>query len=209
MKRLALACITCSALSSFAYAQDVRITEGAASVMFMKSGRQHFVEREQDTNMTLTGPYALVARPCPSDCVQPISAHKDVATYGELEVIEFLKRYVANDTGLVVDARLPDEYNGGHIPAAVNIPALTLSAENPYLDELMTALGGTPVDDTKWEFPAKSNHLLLLGHGAWDGKVVDAINMLINAGYPTDKLGYYRGGMQSWLSLGFKTASNE
>lgn len=205
MKRLALACMACSALVSFAHAQDVRITEGAASVMFMKAGRQYFVEREQDTSLTLSGPYALVARPCPSPCIQPMSVHENVPTFAELELIEFMKQYVADDEGLVVDTRLPEEYDQGHIPTAVNIPALTLSAKNPYLDELFTALGGTPIDDTNWDFSASSNYLVLTGHGAWDDGVTAAMTTLIDAGYPTQKLGYYRGGMQAWLSLGFKT----
>lgn len=205
MKRLALACAACSALVSFAHAQEVRITEGAASVMFMKAGRQYFVEREQDTSATLSGPYAQIARPCPDACIQPMSVHESVPTYGELELIEFLKQYVANDKGLIVDTRLPEEHEQGHIPTAVNIPAVTLSTENPYLDDLFTALGGTPIDDSTWDFSASSNYLVLSGHGAWDGDVVNAMKTLIAAGYPTEKLGYYRGGMQTWLTLGFKT----
>ena len=47
--------------------------------------------------------------------------------------------------------------------------------------------------------------LLLFCNGAWCGQSPESLKELIAIGYPEEKLKWYRGGMQSWLSLGLTT----
>ena len=42
-------------------------------------------------------------------------------------------------------------------------------------------------------------------NGAWCGQSTESMKALTAIGYPEEKLKWYRGGMQSWLSLGLTT----
>ena len=44
--------------------------------------------------------------------------------------------------------------------------------------------------------------LILFSNGPWDDQASRAILNLLDAGYPPEKLRFYRGGMQDWLVLG-------
>lgn len=43
--------------------------------------------------------------------------------------------------------------------------------------------------------------------GVWSSDAPAAIGHLLTAGYPPEKLFYYRGGMQAWLHIGLSTIS--
>lgn len=206
MTRIALAIIACVAVAQMAVARDVRITDGAASVQFMINARQYMIERNQDTSAVITGEFARVARPCPGECIVPHSADPQILNVSELEIMEFLRRTVSNDLGLLVDARAATDYGYAHIPAAINIPGAALSPDNPYRDEIFIALGGQKVGGN-WNFSAQSKTLLFYAGGAWDDAAITALQSLLTAGYPARKLAFYRGGMQSWLMLGLSTQS--
>ena len=61
---------------------------------------------------------------------------------------------------------------------------------------------GAEKEDEVWDFfDAKT--LVLWCNGPWCGQSPAAIRGLIQIGYPAEKLLYYRGGLQSWLMLGF------
>jgi len=47
--------------------------------------------------------------------------------------------------------------------------------------------------------------LYLFCNGLWCGQSPAAIRALLQIGYPESKLKYYRGGMNSWHSLGLST----
>ena len=56
----------------------------------------------------------------------------------------------------------------------------------------------------RWDF-SHAKDLLLWCDGPWCDQSPRAIHGLISAGYPAEKLYYYRGGMQMWQSLGLTT----
>jgi len=98
---------------------------------------------------------------------------------------------------------LPDDRAVGFIPASVNIPSATVSPLNPYRDEILMALGAE-------QFQGIFNFDDALTLVVFDGgpATQDApalITDLLDAGYPTDKIAYYRGGMQVWTTLGLST----
>lgn len=195
----ASAILTCFAAP--ALAQEVRITpEDSTRTIALPNGRTLTIQRDQDQAAQLTGEFTKTSRACPPFCVQPASAAPGVETMGELEVMDFLEHKVATGQGLLIDSRLPEWYAKGTIPGAVNVPFTTLEASNPYRDEILKALGARQ-NGGAWDFSG-AMELALFCNGPWCSQSPHAIQALTQAGYPPEKLHYYRGGMQLWLLLG-------
>jgi rhodanese-related sulfurtransferase len=121
----------------------------------------------------------------------------------ELETLDFLQQHVNAGTGMLIDARPPELYRLETIPAALNVPASVLRAEQPRKDAVLQALGGR-LHQGRWDF-AGAAELLLFCNGAWSDDSGRAVKALVALGYPPGKLRYYRGGLHSWLSLGMTT----
>ncbi|MBT53313.1 MAG: sulfurtransferase [Mameliella sp.] len=156
-----------------------------------------------DFSLSLNGQTLKIDRSgaaCPPRCVQPMMVAPGVGTVGELEVLEFLEIFVGDGQGLLVDARMPDVYAAATLPGAVNLPAQTLRADNPYRDDLLTALGVRNGDH------AGAFDLMFFGAGADDQDAPNALRSLLETGYPATKLKYYRGGMDNWRALGLTVA---
>lgn len=184
-----------------AQAREVNIAPGLPYVDITIGGKTLRIERIQDTKHKLTNSFTKTSRPCPPFCIQPMSPAPGVNTVGELELIDFLKNKVEKNKGVLVDARIPAWYRKGTIPGAVNIPFTLLAPDNPYRDRILLVLGARKLEDGTWDF-GKARELLLFCNGPWCGQSPRAIRNLIAAGYPPEKLYYYRGGMQNWQLLG-------
>ncbi|WP_418345313.1 rhodanese-like domain-containing protein [Rhodococcus pyridinivorans] len=113
--------------------------------------------------------------------VQPMQVAAGVATVGELEVIELLDRGAA-----LVDTRVPDSRSGVSLPGAVNIPHEDIVERRGELD------------------PARTT--IVFCNGPQCPQSPDAIRKLIDSGYPSSALAYYRGGLHDWATLGFPLA---
>lgn len=193
---------------SAALAEDVRLTEDRPRAEFKIGQRPHVIERIQDKDNVITGTFAKTSRACPPFCIHPMKAAEGVETVGELEIIEFLEKKVAAGNGLLVDARIPEWYEKGSIPGAVNIPFTLFSDKNPYLDDILAVLGAEPAGEGRWDF-AEAKELLLFCNGPWCDQSPRAIKGMLKLGYPAEKLFYYRGGMQNWSLLGLTTVVPE
>ena len=134
--------------------------------------------------------------------MQPIKTHADIQTVGEVEVLAFLEDEVKKNEGLLIDARLPDWFEKGTIPGSINIPFSILDEgkDSAHAKRIITLLGATNEGDA-WNFDEVQS-LLLFCNGPWCGQSARAIKNLMSMGYPPEKLFWYRGGMQSWQSLG-------
>ncbi len=119
--------------------------------------------------------------------------------------------------GVLIDARTPSWHKKGTIPGSINVPFTVFEKDigDVELAEVFESLGAVERDDVnpvllmvekteQWDF-TNAKELLLWCNGPWCGQSTRAIRALINAGYPTEKLYYYRGGMQMWQSLGLTT----
>ena len=182
------------------WAEDVRITADIAAKQIVVNGQTINIGRIQDKANMLTGEFSKTSRACPPFCIHPISAGAGVETLGEIEVLAFLENNVAQGTGLLIDSRVPEWFAKGTIPGAVNVPFTTLEPTNPYRDEILKALGGVKTA-SGWDFSAALD-LAMFCNGPWCDQSPRAIRNLTEAGYPPEKLRYYRGGMQLWLLLG-------
>lgn len=147
------------------------------------------IERIQDPDHEITGEWARTSRPCPPFCIQPMTPAPGVTTIGELELLDML----ADPEAIVIDSRTPDWFQGGTIPGAVNIPYTQVV---DMLGEL-----GCAIDFDGWDC-AGARRVALFCNGLWCGQSPSAIRAMIAAGYPAERIFYYRGGMQSWRVLG-------
>ena len=183
------------------------------------------ISRIQDTSHVINGSFSKTSRPCPPFCINPISLDKRVKTVAELEVIKFMETTMYRGEGVLIDSRTPSWYKNGTIPGSINIPftafekdendielaaifeslgAVEREEVNPILlmVESTGLLGGDKTE--KWDF-SDAKELLIWCNGPWCGQSPRAIQALLKAGYPAEKLYYYRGGMQVWQSLGLTT----
>ena len=186
--RLTLA-LMIAALAVPALADEVNIAPGVAGVTVPTRTGEIRISRIQDTEHEVTGEWARTSRPCPNFCIQPMTPAEGVTTIGELELLEKLQ----DPEVIVVDSRTPDWYLGGTIPGAVNIP----------YTEAVDRMGelGCEIDFDGWTCDG-AVEVALFCNGLWCGQSPTAIRAMIEAGFPAEKISYYRGGMQSWQVLG-------
>lgn len=173
-------------------ADEVRITKDVMSVTVESKDGPVEIKRNQDPNAVIDPAFAKTSRKCPPFCIEPMSLGDGVTTVAELEVIDFLKE----KKGVLVDARTQDWYLRGTIPGSVNIPYTEIGTR---LDEL-----GCAKDGGKWNCSA-AKPALLFCNGPWCSQSPTAIRDMLAAGFPGNKIFYYRGGMQDWLILGLNT----
>jgi rhodanese-related sulfurtransferase len=186
-------------------AREVNLTNDLPYVDIEVDGKRIRIERIQDTEHRLDNSFTKTSRPCPPFCIHPMQAALGVQTVGELELLGFLIDKVRTGKGLLVDSRLPEWFNKGTIPGAINIPwtILTAGPDNPHTAKILTALGAIE-EMGQWDFRL-SLDLMLFCNGPWCDQSPRAIQNLISIGYPPEKLYYYRGGMQLWQLFGLTT----
>ena len=110
--------------------------------------------------------------------IAPISLHPGVRTVGELEVIEHLRA-----GGRAVDTRQPENVEEGTLPGAI-----------PIVHE--------EIVERRGEFDEGEGEVLLFCNGAPCTATPQAVERLIDAGFPPARLLYYRGGIRDWVTLG-------
>ena len=179
-----------AAIAAPALADKVGITKDTMSVTVTTPGGAVEIKRNQDPDARLGEPWTKTSRPCPNFCIQPMTPAPGVTTIGELEVLEFLK----SGEALLVDGRVRPQYEQGTIPGAMSVP-YTEAADR--LGEF-----GCEVDFDGWICEGEVPSVVLFCNGPWCGQSPTAARRMIEAGFPAEKIYYYRGGMQSWNMLG-------
>ena len=177
-------------IATTATADEVGISADTMSVTVQTADGPVEIMRNQDTEARLGEPWVRTSRPCPNFCIQPMSPAPGVTTIGELEVLEFLQ----SSDAVLVDGRIRPQYEQGTIPGAISIP----------YTEAADRLGqfGCEVDFDGWICEADVPAVVLFCNGPWCGQSPTAARRMIEAGFPAEKIFYYRGGMQSWNMLG-------
>ncbi|TNF17767.1 MAG: rhodanese-like domain-containing protein [Rhodobacteraceae bacterium] len=155
------------------------------------------ISRNQDPQAQVSGEWARTSRPCPPFCVQPMSPADGVRTIGELELLEMLQ----DPEAVVIDSRTADWFAGGSIPGAINLPWDRMAER---LDQV-----GCELDFDGYICGEAVPEIALFCNGPWCGQSPTAIRRIIEAGYPAEKISYYRGGMQIWRLLGFTVTAAE
>ncbi len=111
--------------------------------------------------------------------IAPISLHPEVRTVGELEVIEHLRA-----GGRVVDTRQPEYLEeGGTLPGAV-----------PVVHE--------EILERRSEWDDGEGEVLMFCNGPLCTATPQAIQRLLDDGFPPERVLYYRGGIRDWVTCG-------
>lgn len=179
-----------------ALAQEWRITPDLPDLRLALKGQEVVIARSPDALPVPSGNLPS----CPPHCPQPIEAAPGVKTVGALEVIGFLQSDVAEGRGHLLDLRLPEEFAAAHLPGAINMPAVTLSAENPARRDILRALGAAETAGGL-DFAAAAG-LVIHGAGPLHAEAAEGVRALLAVGYPADRLWYFRGGLQEWQDFG-------
>jgi rhodanese-related sulfurtransferase len=164
--------------------------------------------------MLWTGNYANAKVPeaCKSTFVHtlgghifPMSIDQDITTYGELEVLAFIKQMQTDDSMMLIDVCKEAFFAYRTIPGAVNMPFYHFKERESFAFEFeqhMRTLGVSinEKDDSLDFTHAKT--ITLFCNGPWCSLSVLTIQALLEIGYPAEKINWYRGGMQEWLASG-------
>ena len=109
--------------------------------------------------------------------IQPVQVAPNIKTIGEIEV------YHHQINGFpIIDARKPDTTEGRSIPGSKNIPYDELAKRMEELDKVHPSI--------------------FYCNGPQCPQSATAIRILLAAGFPADRILYYRGGMHDWMTLG-------
>jgi rhodanese-related sulfurtransferase len=109
--------------------------------------------------------------------IQPLEVAPGVQTIAELDVIEHLQ------AGLpIIDTRHDEQHQQATIPGARGIPHEEIVERVDELD--------------------RDQVTVLFCNGPQCKATPDAVQALLEHGYPADKLRYYRGGIHDWMTLG-------
>jgi len=169
--------------------KPVNIRPGVAEVIIDADGELVEINRIQDNANEISGTWARTSRPCPSFCIQPMAPSEGVTTVGELEILEVMQ----NPEAILIDSRVAKWYYDGTLPGAVHIPYTEVA-------DRLGELGCEP-DFDGW-LCEEAKTVALFCNGPWCGQSPTAIRAMIKAGFPAEKISYYRGGMQVWRMLG-------
>ena len=116
--------------------------------------------------------------------IQPMQVAEGVRTIDEIELNKLLE-----GGKQVIDGRTPDFYKESTIPGSKNIPHTDVAERMGELD--------------------RSQPSIFFCNGPQCPQSPTAIKKLLGAGYPADKILYYRGGMHDWLTLGLPVAAGK
>ena len=204
----------------------VGLTNSKSYIYVIHDGKSIKIQRVQNPNYQLVGYLSKTSRPCPPHCLKPMFPNPGVDVYGEVELFDFMENALRDQGGLLIDARTPSWHKKGTIPGSVNIPFTQMikGPESPETKALLKRFGAEErgevgfftsllekwgiVDTTykteKWDF-THAKELVLYCNGASCGQSVRGVRGLLAAGYPSDKIKYYRGGMRMWEFWGLTT----
>ncbi|MDM8564207.1 rhodanese-like domain-containing protein [Candidatus Halobeggiatoa sp. HSG11] len=182
----------------------VGITENLQSISIIHNDRKVIVRRNQNVNNLINPEFAKTSRPCPPFCIKPITIAEGVETVIELNVLDYLQ----DDNSVIIDSRTVAWVSKGSIPGAINLPwDIFNNTQSDVFKKLLEVQFNVTVNEDKYYFDAAKT-LVLFCNGPWCNQSPTSIKALLQLGYPPEKLKWYRGGMQSWESLGLTTVDD-
>ena len=136
----------------------------------------------------------------------PMQIHKDVETYGEIEVMAFINEMQHDNSMHFIDTRDEELYEYRTLPGAINIHYVYMMMPKVFEEEYKASLKklGVLYHNNSFNF-SKAKTLLLFCNGAWCSQSPKMIKALLAVGYPPEKIKWYRGGMDDWLGLSMTT----
>ena len=144
--------------------------------------------------------------------VQPIKIDEKIQTVGEIEVLKFLQLLdFEPEKYIIVDARVKKWFKKISIPHSVNVEFLHVKYHDDYfesLDKVLSPLGVRKGKKGSLDF-THVKEAIIYCNGNWCTQSATMIKELVKLGYPKDKLYWYRGGLQDWISAGFTVSKSK
>lgn len=168
---------------------EVRISAELACCMVSGPDGPLEIRRIPNPEHRLESEWARTSRPAPPAVLQPLAPVPGTVPLGELELIDAL----LSDDIVVADGRTPDQYAKYTIPGAINLPYT-----RPEI--ALEALGCRRNGD-RWDC-AEARPVAMFCNGPWCGQSPSAIRKMAAAGFPPERIHYFRNGMQGWLLQG-------
>jgi|GEM_PF-260653 len=134
-------------------------------------------ENTQMVPQPVSGETGLVIVDTTWGIIQPIEIAENVRTVDEFEVHKYQEKGLP-----IVDSRTSDFYKSSTIAGAINIPHNEITERMGELD--------------------RNSPTIFFCNGPQCPQSPTAIRNLLSAGYPPEKILYYRGGMHDWITLG-------
>jgi rhodanese-related sulfurtransferase len=141
--------------------------------------------------------------------ILPIKMREDIETYGELEVLMFLKEMQKDKSKVLIDARKEPWFMHRTIPGAVNMPFYYFRDREYYKDEFAYALkylGGKPDGEGGFDFDDPKT-IVVFCNGPWCSLSSQFVDAITEVGFPEEHIKWYRDGMQGWLIGGFTSTT--
>lgn len=136
----------------------------------------------------------------------PMQLHKDIETYGEIEVMAFIKEMQNDNTMLLIDTRDEEWYEYRTIPGAINMHYVYIIMSKVFEKEYKASLMKLGIIGNKKPYDfSKAKTILVFCNGAWCSQSPKMVKALLALGYPSEKIKWYRGGMDDWLGLSMTT----
>ena len=125
-------------------------------------------------------------------------------------MLKFLQKHEFEpDKFLLMDARDTHWYEQMTIPTPVNIPYSDIQDDEDLNNEYTRALDLLNIKkdkDGKLDF-SLAKEVIVFCNSNWCVQSVWGIKSLVNMGYPKNKIFWYRGGLQDWITSGFITVT--
>ncbi|WP_373030871.1 rhodanese-like domain-containing protein [Sulfurovum sp.] len=138
--------------------------------------------------------------------IYPMQLHKGVETYGEVEVLAFIKQMQEDNTMLMIDTRDEEWYEYRTIPGAMNIHYVYIMMTIVFEEEYKVSLEKLGIIGNKKSYDfSQAKTILVFCNGAWCSQSPKMVKALLTLGYPPEKIKWYRGGMDDWLGLSMTT----
>ena len=132
----------------------------------------------------------------------PMHIHKKIDTFGEVEVLAYIKQMQDDKSMLMIDTRDEEWYGYRTIPGAINMHYVYIMLPKSFDEEYKQSLVKLGVIGIKKPYDfSQAKTILLFCNGAWCSQSPKMIKALLALGYPPEKMKWYRGGMDDWLGL--------
>ncbi|MGH1432452.1 MAG: rhodanese-like domain-containing protein [Neptuniibacter sp.] len=180
------------------------IAPGLYSFTVEHEGEPVEVMRNQDPANTINELYSTTFRGMPQP-IRPFEPY-EVETIAEREFVGYMQQSQEDENVLIVDTRTEGWHYRLTIPGSINVPYTVMKEEESAADA-MEEFGVDVAEDGSFDF-TNAKTLAMFCNGYWCGQTPTLVRAMLEAGYPAEKIKYYRGGMQAWTSLGLTTVGD-
>jgi len=190
----------CYSVAAFGCFASGAIAQDAVEASFVFQGQTLNIAQASRADLDRLAVVSRQSEDCTGICIAPLLAVEGIETVAEFDVITFIAETVAAGGGLLIDSRPLDARDAGAIAASISVPTELLDAANPFRNDILVAMGAREFEGTL-NF-ADAMPLMVYDNGPLANDAARSVSLLVEAGYPREKIKYYRGGLQVWTALG-------